>query len=279
MVFIYNFYIRSIVETDIPRIHFNFNVLGTLSTSENKETEVISALISNQSGTSLSANYPVQKTDGVMENTTQNSDTPVISNIGCNDANKELRYDEEMLVDSAEVFADGNVSSPVGGLSTTTIIDSAGEFANGNELKNVHAVSITASPAGGLSTTTVIADETISHIAQRYTGMDNGVHEIGELNGTLYEQWIRHIRASMKQSYTEGLVKKYLFSQDLRRDLKLTTQKALISYILSLSAMQLISSFKDELINAYVALFIEQFDLNRSTIPFYRRVYKEYSII
>jgi hypothetical protein len=180
-----------------------------------------------------------------MENTTQNSDTPVISNIGCNDAIKELRYDEEMLVDSAEVFADGNVSSPVGGLSTTT----------------------------------VIADETISHIAQRYTGIDNGVHEIGELNGTLYEQWIRHIRASMKQSYTEGLVKKYLFSQDLRRDLKLTTQKALISYILSLSAMQLISSFKDELINAYVALFIEQFDLNRSTIPFYRRVYKEYSII
>ena len=114
MVFIYNFYIRNIVETDIPRIHFNFNVLGTLSTSENKETEVISALISNQSGTSLSANYPVQKTDGVMENTTQNSDTPVISNIGGNDANKELRYDEEMLVDSAEVFADGNVSSPVG---------------------------------------------------------------------------------------------------------------------------------------------------------------------
>lgn len=89
--------------------------------------------------------------------------------------------------------------------------------------------------------------------------------ERGELSSTLYEQWVRSIRASLKQFCNpEDVRSNYEFSQVVRQAKNLTTQDALILYVLSHPSLKLISKFGDVLVNKYVSLFIEQFDLNRS---------------
>ena len=92
--------------------------------------------------------------------------------------------------------------------------------------------------------------------------------ESGELNSNLYEQWVRSIRMSLKEYCSPKDVRSnYEFSQVVRRVKNLTTQDALILYVLSHTAsFSLISSSGNELVNKYVALFIEQFDLNRSVL-------------
>ena len=85
------------------------------------------------------------------------------------------------------------------------------------------------------------------------------------VEGDLYERWVRTVRASLLQSGSENpLSSRHRFSQALRRDLKLTRQDALISYVLSHPSLQLLAPLGDELVNEYVALFVEQFDLNRN---------------
>ena len=89
--------------------------------------------------------------------------------------------------------------------------------------------------------------------------------ESGELNSNLYEQWVRSIRKSLKEHCSPKDVRSnYEFSQVVRQVKNLTTQDALILYVLShTTSLNLISTSGDELVNKYVALFIEQFDLNR----------------
>lgn len=90
--------------------------------------------------------------------------------------------------------------------------------------------------------------------------------ESGELNSNLYEQWVRSIRKSLKEYCSPKDVRSnYEFSQVVRQVKNLFTQDALILYVLShTTSLNLISSSGNELVNKYVALFIEQFDLNRS---------------
>lgn len=94
---------------------------------------------------------------------------------------------------------------------------------------------------------------------------ESQIADNGELNSNLYEQWVRSIRKSLKEYCSPKDVRSnYEFSQVVRQVKNLTTQDALIFYVLShTTSLNLISTSGDELVNKYVALFIEQFDLNR----------------